>query len=138
MSEMPMTHTNNETVLIILHKLRGAIRAIERVLLMVDEEDIQRKFKQFLTEHEAFIRKLKIYIEKDFPESITPEAIIQFPISTLDLLSIVAKSEKQIIDELELHLKDTLPQNLSAELRQMRQTIRDSYDYTQALADLWV
>lgn len=138
MSDTSMNLTQQDAIMIVLHSIRRANRAIERVLVMVDEDDIQRKFKQFLAEHETITKSLEKHIEHDLPTSRTPDAIIQFPISINDLLTIVAKSEKQIMDVLdEGRLADEFPQNLSKEFEQIHETISKNYDYLQALADIW-
>ena len=112
MSEMRVTMSHNDELIAVLHTLRRATRALRRILDVVDEDDVQRKFKQFIEEHEAFSEKLKTHL-KEYVGSDTPQEIIQFPISTDELFEIAAKSEKQVIDEIEDRLGNSLPQKIS-------------------------
>ncbi len=137
MSENQMTQIDEKSIILVYHTIRRAVRAIEHILIVVDEDDIQRKFKQFLDEHQSILTHLTTYIEQEFTTSDTPEAVIQFPISTSDLLSIAAKSEKQIIDEIDQQLSEALSAEIQTQFKTVRQDIFVSYDYMQALSDIW-
>lgn len=122
----------------IVSVLRRTIRALRRVIDMVDEDDVQRKFRRFLNEHEQFLSQLDNYVEHDVLRVNTSDASIQFPISIVELFEIVATNEKQVIDTMDAARQLNMPDALSDLLNNRYQKVMKSYDYIQALSEIWV
>lgn len=123
---------------VVLTVVRRIIRLFKRIQDTVNEEDLQQTLDQYIEEHEDFVKQLKKHIDDESKRLKTPDAIIQFPLSVGELLAISAKTEKQVLDQLSEMLENKLPQPVEKTLQQRYPMVEKSYDYLQALADIWV
>lgn len=132
---MPSNYQSD--LLVIISTIRRTVRLFKQIINVINEDELHRKVTMFIYTHEEFATKLKAYVDDDVHAPKTPDALLQYPVNISNLLSVSAKSEKQILDRLEETLKTTLPVEVSSTLQKNYEMFEDNYDYLQALSDLW-
>ncbi len=132
---MPSNYQSN--LLVIISTIRRTVRLFKQMINVINEDELHRKVTTFIYDHEEFATKLKAYIDDDVQAPKTPDALLQYPVNIGNLLSVSAKSEKQILDRLDETLKISLPIEVSSTLQKNYEMFENNYDYLQALSDLW-
>ena len=133
-----VTKREEQELGILIASFRRNIRVLERAVQNISDDDVRRKFKGFVDRHKDCQDLLITFCEPEETGSNTPQEIIQFPETSGELLNLAAKSEKQLLEQIEAVLELELSDRVLPSLSNCKEIVAESYDYMEALSDLWV